>query len=225
MFVLVGLAVTSLALWLLFFLRRRRRTKRTERDTIIAAAEARSSFRADPLGEDDHPNERPPTVMRQTTGSALGSGTLSAFDSQEGSSSGGEFNPYAIGPEGYALTRSSSPPPQVHSNLLPHTPTPGHSASPSGASHEPLLAAYYQHQDGQNTPSSHESPHTPPIPPRNPNRITRQGAPPALDLASPEIDLDSTDNRLGPDTPDRHEEDGRDDYDYSRKLGVSFQAQ
>ncbi|KAH8835217.1 hypothetical protein DL96DRAFT_1573362 [Flagelloscypha sp. PMI_526] len=227
-FVFVGLAITFIFVWIFFVLRRRKRQLHDDLETYAAAAEAASSYRDPPLAEDDHPNQRPD--MRERTTSALG-GTTVATTSIEGGGSG-DFNPYSsyafpIRSDGYGLARAATFP---SGTPIPST---SHSATPSGSSNtnEPLLFAFNKDDSPgpriETPPSPGSS--VPPVPPRNPKRLTHISAsavPPQINIpildADDFLDGPTTDHRLEPNTPgfSQSDEEPRDDYDYSRKLEI-----
>lgn len=124
----MGLAAASIALWILFAVRRRRRQSRIERETAAAALQAAANHRP-PLDDDDDPQQQhfTPSALemsqhRSSSGFAstyLGP-RLSYHDDPDHPDA---FNPYADygytapGPmaqnasrDGYTIARTSSPP-------------------------------------------------------------------------------------------------------------------
>lgn len=174
-FVLVGLAVISILLWLFFALRRRRLGQRLERE---ATAQISSTTPRPPLddGDDDDDGQRHMSFAshslemgQRRSSSGLGMSTAPSsraspfgFGQHAAQPSVEAFHPYADYPvpagayAGYVPARTASPPtladlPREGSSGSGHT-QPGHSAS---GSHEPLLAS-------DHTP--------PPLPPAYPTR-------------------------------------------------------
>ncbi|KAJ6575086.1 hypothetical protein B0H19DRAFT_1254704 [Mycena capillaripes] len=226
-FVLVGLAAAAIVLWVLFGLRRRRRNRRIEHDTAVSATLAAAGFNRAPLDDDelqgnDSRHSRAfasqDMEMRASSALALGTGSLPSGARTSGyqDSSGPDesFNPYneydvAAPREGYIPARTSSPPPTAF--LEPYRDKtengPGHSihhsASQSGGSTEPLLAAFNRTDPVSPTPSGARlEPPTPP--PRNPKRVSdRPPSPPPENrhssASSVYSDDNSSDERLNPD--------------------------
>jgi hypothetical protein len=159
--------------------------------------------------------------------------------------------------DGYALTRTNSPP-AAHFNNRSRRPSVSgscgsasgpegyvmgtHSTTPSGASYEPLMAAYYRQSggSGQLSGSPPIPPVTPPATATTPAAITPQA--PSVESSKPLIDdrepteahsvftAGTTDDRLDPGLRQRQKEadsasmkDLKDEEDYSRPvLGVRY---
>jgi len=240
-FVLVGLAAASIALWILFALRRRRRQRRIERDTAAAALQAAAVHRP-PLEDDDDEPQQPNIsasvleMSQRRSSSGLASNFMDPrFSYHDDPDHPDAFNPYsdfgypAPGPmapnasrDGYALTRTSSPP-VAYFNGTPHDRSrrasggslgsasgvmANHSATHSGASYEPLMASYYRQASGSGPQPSSPVLATPPtaaVPPHAPPTYSSLGhaQTPLLDDEDPAerpsvLSPEDSDERLDP---------------------------
>lgn len=198
-FVLVGLTISSILLWILFAIRRRRRTQREDRDSAVSATLAAAGLHRSPLEDDDDlhpaPSHRsnygtPDPEMNQrsssgfavnTPSSALSAARISTYQdspNQDDITHQDPFNPYAdygtANRDGYVYGRNTSPPPVAFHNRDRHnssTSAGDYIASHStSGSYEPLLAAYYRTASDASSPLPPQSPPTPP--PRNPQRVS-----------------------------------------------------
>ncbi len=233
MFVLVGLALASILLWILFAVRRRRRTRRLEHDTAVKATLAAAGFHRAPLEDEDDDHcatgkmrYGSPEMAQHSPRSSIPTipttGRTSAYLNDVNIESG--FNPYAeMGAYGPPQT------PLLISNARNGSDQRiSHSASHSAGSYEPLLASYYNAQN-----ETSRGP-TPPL--RNPQRnadkspvLAQSGLPGERSSAASSYSTQDTgDDRLDPDLRRRMKDDNdaekgdlRDDEDYSRPvLGV-----
>jgi len=260
-FTLVGLAAATISLWIFFAARRRRRTRQLEHDTAASAALAAAGFNRTPLDDDDYDNgsvtkrsrfgsAEVEMGQRSSSGPAIGTNLRSPsalFESRDREDAGDEagFNPYTnyvVQPgahEGYVYARTSSPPPPQHqlggSNDTERT-NPGHTASHSAGSYEPLLASYRRTGPGSPPSPTITTPNNvpPTPPPRNPQRLVDIHSPDGgrvktnQSAASSIYSSESTgDDRLDPLLRQRLSggeiaaRDPRDEEDYSRPvLGV-----
>ncbi|KAJ3569765.1 hypothetical protein NP233_g4843 [Leucocoprinus birnbaumii] len=131
-FVLVGLAATSIALWILFAIRRRRRQNRLENDASAGAQQAASTHRL-PLDDDDYPPQARYSasaleLSQHRSSSGLASTLLGPRVSYHDEPDHVEgFNPYADfgypgqgvpnqSRDGYIPARTGSPPPVAYFN-------------------------------------------------------------------------------------------------------------
>ncbi|KAI6047662.1 hypothetical protein EDC04DRAFT_2619411 [Pisolithus marmoratus] len=243
-FVVVGLAATSIILWILFALRRRYRMRQIEHDSAIQAAVAAAGFNRVPLDDDEDDHGRTPhshsqfSVEMGQRGSYM-FGPLPTAPPLYDDGQGG-FNPYADYPTsrqgprhtgGYVPTRTASPPPGAERPGLSVVGTDefgsnrdrkssfGHTPTYSAGSFEPLLSGY-----GQTSEPAPNGPPTPP--PRNPKRLA--DASNVHNQRSHTLGDDSsnggTDDRLDPDIRKRTRSNSlgtanlRDDEDYSRPV-------
>ena len=129
----MGLAATSVALWILFAIRRRRRQLRSENDTALVASQAAITHRS-LLGDDDDPHQARFSasaleISQQRSSSRLAStyfGTQVPYH-DDPNHPVESFNPYTdygypqstpSGPskDGYAPARTSSPPAAIINN-------------------------------------------------------------------------------------------------------------
>jgi hypothetical protein len=209
-FVLVGLAVAAICLWIFFAIRRRRRTQKLERDTAVSASLAAAGFKRTDLDDDDLDYGRRSHVpsadleMAQRSASGLGR-----------SDHGDGFDPYVEygdarggGREGgYIAGIPSSPTlpflglgaymdegPFSDSEDSRRDRTISAAGRTSAGSYEPLLAAYAA--KAMATSPSPEIGHDnrpPTPPPRNPLRILH-GSQPGSPSGTPTFDL----NRSSP---------------------------
>jgi hypothetical protein len=186
-FAVVGVALASIALWLVLFVRRRRRTRRLEHETAVSATLAAAGFGRSPLHDDEEESEdmhssgnRSSAFMGQRPGSAsiLGSRAPSTFAAYTDPFAGapatyghGGPSPEALygydmhgpGPAregGYAPTRTGTPP-LLPPGLPAAAQTPGRSAHQHTSSYEPLLGAAGLAL-GQRTPGTLSPPGSPP---------------------------------------------------------------
>lgn len=171
-FLLVGLAVASILLWILFAIRRRRRTQRLDHDTAVSATLAAAGFHRTLLDDDDDQpggSHRSPfgssdleMIQRSsaigTSSSAPSAGRASAYldsthpDDPEPFNPYIDYNPPSVAREGNPSRPNSSPPPAAFYNSPYRDRTDsgtagdhvGHSASHSAGSYEPLLASFQQ---------------------------------------------------------------------------------
>ncbi|KZT30552.1 hypothetical protein NEOLEDRAFT_1185943 [Neolentinus lepideus HHB14362 ss-1] len=242
-FLIVGLAATSICLFIFFLVRRRRRTRKLDHDAAVMAA---VGFNRAPLDDGDEDDEKSP--RRPMMGSDMelsrysgGHGTASSLpsatrppsaymdDPSSGPSDneGGTFDPYAAyvaeGPGAYR-SRAYSPGPGLIGSGEGHRP--GHSASYSAGSMEPLLGMNRTPSGG---PFDDFRVPTPPPPPRNPQRETDRLRRESLDaerepyMDEPERDSWGSvpsDERLNPSMQDRLKSAGsiKDNEDYSRPV-------
>ncbi|KXN90054.1 hypothetical protein AN958_05059 [Leucoagaricus sp. SymC.cos] len=269
-FVLVGLAVTSIALFVFFSIRRRQRRNRVERDIAVAASQAALTPRS-PLDDDDDPqgphfSSSALEMSQRRSSSGLASTYLGPRLSYHDDPDHPEgFNPYAdfsypaSGPippnkDGYTIARTSSPPVAYFNNAShdrSRRPSAGsfgsasgqdgyikgtHSIAPSGASYEPLLAAYYRQSSGSGQLPGSPVLVTPPAtatPAKTPQAPSDDSSQPLVDdrehtEAHSMFTSDTTDDRLDPGLRRRQKEaesasmkDLKDEEDYSRPvLGV-----
>lgn len=178
MFVLVGLAVASILLWIFFAIRRRRRTRRLEHDTDVSATLAAAGFHRAPLEDEDEDDDHAagagklrfgsPEMAQHSARSSIPTsasiGRTSAYLNDIPIDGG--FNPYVE----HGLAGPSREP----TGTLAADGSDqriSHSASHSAGSYEPLLASFYQ--------SQHDSQKSPTPPPRNPQRAADKS--PALE--------------------------------------------
>jgi len=198
-FVLVGLVLTSIFLWILFAVRRHHKTRRQELDSEVSATLAAGGFTRKPLDNDDNPRGSPfgasDLEMVQRDGPSSGSARRSSgyFDGgvygrQSRSSLGGSnpFADYILPPgarEGYVPAPTASPPLNADGWRGPMNREemgPRHRASNS-MSQEPLLALH--HRSGSESPPMNRGaiinldPPPPVPPPRNPNRLAKNAEP------------------------------------------------
>ncbi|TFK57110.1 hypothetical protein OE88DRAFT_1722117 [Heliocybe sulcata] len=246
-FLIVGLAATSICLFIFFLVRRRRRTRKLDHDAAVMAA---TGFHRSPIDDGDYDDEKSP--RRRTFGSDMelsrysgGHGTASSLPSatrppsaymDEPSSGPSEhdggmagFDPYAAyvaeGPAAYR-PRAYSPGPGLIGNA--EGVRPGHSASYSAGSTEPLLGMNRTPSGG---PFDDFREPTPPLapPPRNPqreaDRIRRESLDAEREPYRDEPERDSwgsapSDERLNPSMQDRLKSAGsiKDNEDYSRPV-------
>ena len=168
-FILVGLAVASIILWIFFAIRSRRRTLRLDHDSAVSATLAAAGFHRAPLDDDDDPGESsrrsrygsPDAFLhhrRSSSGLAMSSvGRASAAFPDplpfHDDNDPHNFNPYSdyILPAGSRDAYVPSPPTssvladpyrtRSYSNTMGENTT-AHAPQHSGGSHEPLLSSY-----------------------------------------------------------------------------------
>jgi len=240
-FILVGLAVASIILWIFLAIRRRRRTQRLELDAAVAATLNAAGFRRTPLEDEDddfaqesghsrYGSSDPFLHQRRSLAlSSLRSGGPTAATFPDVDNDPHIFHPYsdlihpAVSSPPFITrpyrTRSSSN--NMGEDITGHTPQ--HSGS-----HEPLLASYNR---------SSPSPTGDPIPPKRLSNAANnalfdqpQQSNLALKASSASSSYSSEgtgDRRLDPNLRQRFQDDAdsfgdlRDDKDYSRPvLGV-----
>ena len=238
-FLIVGLLVTSVAIWIVFAVHRRRKRRHLEHEAALAAPVGHRS----PLEDEDDDIGK---GMAQTNNTLpVTAHPPSAYFDEFGGNNpnDGAYDPYvgyahpqpagigAVASGGYVQARSSSPPP---ASPDPSTLSYGHGRQPSGSnsaengqhsrnysfsSYEPLLsAAGLGNKTPPSTPGLNAT-KAPTPPPRNPNRPSSAGR------TSTER---KADDRLDPAMASRLQRADttasgiRDDQDYSRPvLGVS----
>ncbi|KAG6336680.1 hypothetical protein ID866_2427 [Astraeus odoratus] len=223
-FVVVGLAVASILLWILFAARRRYRMRQIEHESAIQAAVAAAGFNRTPLDDDDdNGHTRSPHSHSQY--SEMGQRGSYAFSSLPTAGPPlyddihGGFNPYADYPmipqanRGYVPARTASPPPGAErpapsaigtgtedlGSTRDRKSSYGHTPTYSAGSFEPLLSNYAQNPDPLNPP--------PTPPPRNPQRLIDASNPrdrttSSASFPSPDNEHPlnvGVDNRLDPD--------------------------
>lgn len=247
-FLIVGLALTSIFLWLIFAARRRRGRRVLEREAAVAASQGHRS----PLVDEDDMAQRPgpsmPVTVRPPSayfdGSAGSHDENTSYDPYVGYTypAANASNPYTLNrpaADGYVTTRTSSPPPSgsPRTDSFGHNPQPStsnsaengqHSRSYSFSSYEPLLAAAGL---GQKTPPGTPGPGQPPTPPpRSPMRppLAVTPGPSASRQLTEDTPKSVADERLHPALAQLGRSNTtasriRDDQDYSRPvLGVSY---
>ncbi|KAM6498087.1 hypothetical protein JOM56_006035 [Amanita muscaria] len=245
-FILVGLTVASILLWILFYVRRRRRRRQLEHESAVSATLAAAGLYRSPLDDDDlqdgaKQSPSPDVDMNQRSGSRVGIATVNSQPSNgrlsalyDGSDPEGEAqNPLSefgvSRRDGYMPARTSSPDAHYTRDRQGSTSTggfvKGHSANQSVGSYEPLLASY--NRPSNPSPPSPTVPLQPLAPIASQDATTTAGPSTDKPLESTDIhNSEDTDGRLDPNIRQRLEHGGdnasarelRDEEDYSRPV-------
>jgi LPXTG-motif cell wall-anchored protein len=209
-FVLVGLSVAAICLWIFFAVRRRRRTQKLERDSAVSASLAAAGFKRTDLDDDFSRHSRVPSAdLEMGQRSTLGFGRSDNDDL---------FDPFAVYPAalqgvhggprngGYLPAAPTSPtlPFMGMATYLDQGHLSDNEDSPrdrrisgtgrtSAASYEPLLA--YARTQGASPSLENDTDNRPPTPPpRNPLRMLYGSQPGSPSLtATPDLTKSSPD--------------------------------
>jgi hypothetical protein len=196
-FVLVGLAVAAIGLWIFFALWRRRRTLKLEHDTAVSASLAAAGFKRTDLDDDDFDYDygrrshvTSDLEMTQRSTSGLGRGDM-----------GDIFDPYS----GYAVASQNARGGAREGEYIPDIPSSptlpflgmgayldnGHLSDGeesrrdrrisgtghiSAGSYEPLLASYAKTRAASTSPEN-DNDNRPPTPPPRPLRMLHGSQP------------------------------------------------
>lgn len=202
-FVLVGLAMTAICLWIFFAVRRRRRTQKIERDTAVTASLAAAGFKRTDLDDDIDFG-----VHSRVTSGDLGMSQRSASGLGRNDNGDG-FDPYMAyanasrGAPGrdtdYIAVVPSSPTLPFLGAYLDEGPLIGDSADSrrdrrvsgtghvSAGSYEPLLATYARARATSTSPETGNDIRPPIPPPRNPLRMLHGSQPGSPTTPAPDL--------------------------------------
>ena len=213
-FVLVGLAVVAICLWIFFAIRRRRRTQKLERDTAVSASLAAAGFKRTDLDDDDLDYGKHSRVasadleMAQRSASGLGRSNngdgfdpyveyaAASHDARSGGREGGYITGIPPSPTlpflGLGAYMDEGPFSDSEDSRRDRTISAA--GRTSAGSYEPLLAAYAAKALATSSSPEIGNDNRPPTPPpRNPLRMLH-GSQPGSPSGTPTFDF----NRSSP---------------------------